>query len=105
VQGNETNGDQAGAPEPEAPLPLRSRRVAVSACPWRDDFDYIVALHIDPLPYQSSIVFGVFIYRGTTSFGSTMLWRVTLQRLRGKSPIAMESINGRYYRSQRGVMP
>jgi hypothetical protein len=30
-----------------------------------------------------------------------MLWRMTLQRRRGKSPLAMESINGRYCRSPR----
>jgi len=61
VEDSETNGDQAGAPDPEAPLPPRSGRVAVSACPWRDDFDYIVALHIDPLPCQAFIVFSVFL--------------------------------------------
>ena len=33
----------------------------MSVCPWRDDFDYVVALHIDPLPFQSSIVFRVSI--------------------------------------------
>jgi hypothetical protein len=32
-------------------------------------------------------------------------WRMTLQRWRGKSPLAIESIDDRYCRSPRGVMP
>jgi hypothetical protein len=39
----------------------------VSACPWRDDFIYIVALHIDPLPFQSSIAFRVSIAKPQVS--------------------------------------
>jgi hypothetical protein len=35
---------------------------------------------------------------GTESFGTTMLWRMTLQRRRGKSPLAIESIDDRYCR-------
>jgi hypothetical protein len=33
------------------------------------------------------------------------LWKMTLQRRRGKSPLAIESIDDRYCRSPRGVMP
>jgi hypothetical protein len=47
----------------------------------------------------------VRVGRGTQSLGTTMLWRLTLQRRRGKSPLAMESINDRYCRSLRGVTP
>jgi hypothetical protein len=32
-------------------------------------------------------------------------WKMTLQRRRGKSPLAIESIDDRYCRSPRGVMP
>jgi hypothetical protein len=35
---------------------------------------------------------------------ASLLLRMTLRRRRGKSPLAMESINGRYCRSARGVM-
>jgi hypothetical protein len=35
----------------------------------------------------------------------TMLWRVTLQRRQGKSPLAIESIDDCYCRLPRGVMP
>ena len=35
---------------------------------------------------------------GTESFGTTMLWRVTLQRQQGKSPLAIESIDDCYCR-------
>jgi hypothetical protein len=69
----------------------------MSVCPWHDDFDYVVALHIDLLPFQSSIVVRVSV--------AAMLWRLTLQRRRGKSPLAMESINDRYCRSLRGETP
>jgi hypothetical protein len=44
----------------------------MSVCPWRDDFDYVVALHIGLLPFQSSIVVRVSV--------AAMLWRLTLQR-------------------------
>jgi hypothetical protein len=43
--------------------------------------------------------------RCTESFGTTMLWRMTLQRRRGKSPLAIESIDDRYCHSPCGVMP
>jgi hypothetical protein len=33
------------------------------------------------------------------SFSTTMLWRMVMLRRQGKSPLAMESINGRYCRS------
>jgi hypothetical protein len=33
-----------------------------------------------------------------------MLWKMTLQRWRVKSPLAMESINDRYCRPPRGAM-
>ncbi|WP_141688241.1 hypothetical protein [Bradyrhizobium paxllaeri] len=72
--------------------------LVMSACPWRDDFNYVVALHIDPLPFLIFYRFPL-IDRGTASVGSTMLWRMTSQRRRRKSPLAMESINGRYRRS------
>jgi hypothetical protein len=38
-------------------------------------------------------------------FGTTMLWRLTLQRRQGKSPLAIESIGDCYCRMRRGVMP
>lgn len=37
----------------------------------------------------------------TERFGTTMLWRVTVQCGQRKSPLAMESINDRYCRSRR----
>jgi len=33
----------------------------MSVRPWRNDFDCFIALHIDPQPFQSSIVFRVSI--------------------------------------------
>src|SRR4051794_27383811 len=42
---------------------------------------------------------------GDESFDTTMLWRMTLRCRRGKSPLAMESIDDRYCRSRCGVMP
>jgi hypothetical protein len=41
---------------------------------------------------------------GTESFGTTMLWRVTLQRRQGKSPLAIESIDDRNCRLPRVVI-
>jgi hypothetical protein len=67
----------------------------------RDDFDQVVALHID-LPGFSSWHRGPRVDHGKQSFGTTTLWRVALQRRRGKSPLAIESIDDRYCRSPRG---
>jgi hypothetical protein len=69
----------------------------------RDDFNYVVALHIE-LPGFSISHRVPRVGFGAESFGTTMLWRVTLQRRQGKSPLAIESIDNRYCR-RRGVMP
>jgi hypothetical protein len=45
---------------------------------------------------------GPRVDRGAQSSGTTTLWRVALQRRRGKSPLAIESIDDRYCRSPRG---
>src|SRR5206468_7246439 len=78
-----------------------------------DDFNCVVALHVEPPGFSSwhrvpRVRFGTESF-GTTmlwraSFGPTMLWRVTLQRRRGKSPLAIESINDRNCRFPRGVI-
>jgi hypothetical protein len=62
------------------------------------------ALHIDQSPLQSSIVFRVSIAKPQVS-ARRCFGECPCNARRGKSPLAMESINGRYCNSPHGVMP
>jgi hypothetical protein len=64
----------------------------------------MVALHIKP-PGFSSPHRDPHVGFGTKSVGSTMLWKVTLQRRQGKSPLAIESIIDGYCRLPPRVIP
>ena len=70
--------------------------IQAAASKRRDDFNCVVALHIEPPGF--SIWHRVpRVGFGAKSFGTTMLWRVILQRQQGKSPLAIESIDDRYW--------
>jgi hypothetical protein len=69
-----------------------------------DDFNCVVVLHIEP-PGFSSWHRLPRVGFGAESFGTTTLWRVTLQRRQGKSHLAIESIDDCYCRLPRVVMP
>src|SRR3954454_1488528 len=74
------------------------------AAKGRDNFNCVVALHIESPGF--SIPHRVPRVRSCTeSFGTTMLWRVTLQGQQGKSPLAIESIDDRYCHLPRCMMP